>query len=106
MKALTPKLRDKLMRFHQAYEAALARLIGAGPSNEVTDDEAWDEAAAAQAWEEARLASPLTREELRVYKLHVAIHLLNGGAVFPAVDAEVPELPNAPGGPGRADHNQ
>jgi hypothetical protein len=89
MQPLTPELREKLLLFHEAYEAAHEWLVGAG--GEVVDIEAWEVDVAEQAWEQALRASPLTPEELRIYKMHLAICIANGGELLPSGDEKVSE---------------
>jgi hypothetical protein len=78
MANITPELREKYLRFHEAYEFARAKLKEEGASGAVI---------AAKVWEAAQMEVPLSPEDLRLYKRHIALQSVNGGILF-AVDDE------------------
>src|SRR5687768_4209334 len=69
IQVLTDDLRQKFLAFHETYEAARNRLADSGASGGVV---------ATRVWMIALTAVPLTVDELRAYKLHVAMHSVNG----------------------------
>ena len=73
MRTLTEELRRKFLEFHGVYETARRRLADTGASGGVV---------ATRVWMIALRAVPLTVEELREYKLHVAMNSVNGGDLF------------------------
>jgi hypothetical protein len=70
---LTPELRDKFLRFREVYEFTQAKLEESGASGAVISQ---------KVWEAAQEAVPLMPDELRQYKLLVAMHSVNGGELF------------------------
>lgn len=70
---LTSELRRKFIAFREAYLATEQRLIEQDMQGAVI---------AVRVWEEARVAVPLTPEELILYKKLVAMHSVNGGVLF------------------------
>ena len=75
---ITPALRERFLRFHEAYEFARGRLKKEGASGAVV---------AARVWNEAQREVPLTPEELHTYKRHIVLQSVNGGILF-ALDDE------------------
>ncbi|MEO7673518.1 MAG: hypothetical protein ABIU09_05510 [Pyrinomonadaceae bacterium] len=73
MNVITPELRNKFLRFHEVYEIAKAMLRDEGASGSVI---------ASRVWEVAKKDVTLTADELRIYKLHVALQSVNGGELF------------------------
>ena len=81
MDSITPELRGKFLRFREVYEFTLEKLQLEGASGSVV---------AVKVWEAALREVPLTAEELRLYKMHVALQSVNGGELF-AVALNEPE---------------
>ena len=75
---ITPALREKFLRFHEAYEFARAKLKDEGASGAVI---------AVKVWKAAEQEVPLTPDELHLYKRHIALQSVNGGILF-AIDDE------------------
>jgi hypothetical protein len=73
MDTLTIGLREKFLRFRQAYETARERIEAAGAAGHII---------ASLPWEEALKEVPLHPAELRLYKQLVAMHSVNGGELF------------------------
>ena len=80
--AVTPELRRKFLRFREVYELTSARLRDEGASGSVIAD---------QTYAAALREVTLTAAELRLYKMHVALHSVNGGELFGAVDPTDPQ---------------
>jgi hypothetical protein len=70
---LTPELRDRFRRFHEVYEYNRIKLEKSGASGKVV---------AAEVWKAALNELPLSTEDLHLYKMHVALHSVNGGELF------------------------
>ena len=70
---LSPELRRKFLRFREVYEFTFARLQDEGASGSLI---------ANQTYAAALREVPLTATELRLYKMHVALHSVNGGELF------------------------
>ena len=70
---ITPELQGKFLRFREVYEFTLEKLQQEGASGSVV---------AVKVWEAAQQEVPLTPKELRIYKMHVALHSVNGGELF------------------------
>ena len=79
MDRITPKLQKKFIRFHEVYELTQARLKDEGASGAVI---------AERVWKAALEAVPLTPDELRIYKIHIALQSVNGGRLFAIEDRE------------------
>jgi hypothetical protein len=79
---LTPELREKFLRFHQAYEFARVKLEASGASGHTI---------ARTVWEEALREEFLSLDELKLYKKLVAMHSVNGGELF-----ALPSVPDEP----------
>ena len=73
MQPITPELRARFLRFREAYEHARAKLTEEGAAGHVV---------ASRPWEVALAEVPLTPEELKRYKMLVALHSVNGGELF------------------------
>ena len=67
----------KFLRFREVYEYTKEKLQSEGASGSVI---------AGKVWEAAQMEVPLTADELRIYKMHVALQSVNGGELF-AIDA-------------------
>lgn len=68
---ISDELRQKFIRFREAYMLAQSKL---------TEDGADSRMIAVGSWEAARRAEPLTNDELRIYnKFHVAVHNVSKG---------------------------
>jgi hypothetical protein len=70
---LAPELREKFLRFREVYEHNRIKLEESGASGKVV---------AAEVWKAALAEVPLADEELHIYKMHVALHSVNGGDLF------------------------
>jgi hypothetical protein len=79
MGPITPELRLKFLRFREVHEFTKVMLQEAGASGSVI---------AAEVWKAAEKEVPLTTEELKIYKMHVALQSVNGGALFAIEDSE------------------
>ena len=77
MVKITPELRMKFLKFHEIYGFTKEKLQSEGASGSVV---------AEKVWEAAQKEVPLTANELRIYKMHVALQSVNGGELF-AIDA-------------------
>jgi hypothetical protein len=76
---ITPALREKFLRFHEAYEFARAKLKDEGASGAVI---------AVKVWKAAEREVPLTPDELHLYKRHIALQSVNGGILFAIEDED------------------
>jgi len=79
MVEITPELREKFLRFHEAYEFTRARLKEEGASGAVI---------AVKVWQAAQSDVPLTPEEMHLYKRHIALQSVNGGILFAIEDED------------------
>ena len=73
MLELTPELRERFLRFRDAYEHTKAKLEA---------DDASGYVIAGGTWEAALKEVPLTPDELKLYRKLVAMHSVNGGELF------------------------
>jgi len=73
MREISPERRAKFLRFREVYEFHRAKLIEQGAAGHVVASRPWDAALA---------EVPLTPEELKRYKMLVALHSVNGGELF------------------------
>ena len=73
MRQISLELRTKFLKFREVYEFARSRLVDEGAAGHVVASRPWDQALA---------EVPLTAEELKLYKLLVALHSVNGGELF------------------------
>ena len=79
MDEITPELRGKFLHFHEVYEFTREKLQEEGASGFVV---------AAKVWEAAQREIPLTADELKIYKMHVALQSVNGGELFAIGNSE------------------
>lgn len=75
MKELDPQLKSQFERFREIYLSVERRLTDEGASAALI---------AQETYRVAMLAVPLTAAELKLYKMLVAIHSVNGGKLFEA----------------------
>ena len=79
MTQITPSLREKFLQFHEVYEFTFAKLKAEGASGAVI---------AVRVWKAAEAEVPLTPDELRLYKRHIALQSVNGGTLFALDDQD------------------
>lgn len=73
MNEITSEQRERFLGFRAAYLAEWERLVAEGASGSVV---------ASGTWDAAMRAVPLEPEELKLYKIHVAMNAANGGELF------------------------
>ena len=78
MHEITAEQRERFLEFRAVYEFEKAKLVDQGAAGHVL---------ASRPWEAAMKAVPLEPAELKIYKIMVAMHSVNGGELFGNEDA-------------------